>query len=156
MKKTNAARILDNLKITYEIKPYKVDLNDLSAIHVASEVGMNIKMIFKTLVARGDKNGILMACIPGDDELDLKKLAVISGNKRVEMVHMKEIQSLTGYIRGGCSPLGTKKTYPVYLDSSALTLQQIAVSAGTRGEQLLLAPADLIAAVNAKTARLTK
>ncbi|WP_196590014.1 Cys-tRNA(Pro) deacylase [Pectinatus frisingensis] len=156
MKKTNAARILDNLKITYEIKPYKVDLNDLSAIHVASEVGMNIKMIFKTLVARGDKNGILMACIPGDDELDLKKLAVISGNKRVEMVHMKEIQSLTGYIRGGCSPLGTKRTYPVYLDSSALTLQQIAVSAGTRGEQLLLAPADLIAAVNAKTARLTK
>ena len=156
MKKTNAARILDNLKITYEIKPYKVDLNDLSAIHVASEVGMNIKMIFKTLVASGDKNGILMACIPGDDELDLKKLAVISGNKRVEMVHMKEIQSLTGYIRGGCSPLGTKKTYPVYLDSSALTLQQIAVSAGTRGEQLLLAPADLIAAVNAKTARLTK
>lgn len=156
MKKTNAARILDRLKIPYEIKTYKVDPDDLSAVNVAAKVNMDIKTIFKTLVTRGDKNGILMACIPGDDELDLKKLAVISKNKRVEMVHMKEIQALTGYIRGGCSPLGAKKDYPVYIDESALNHQEIAVSAGMRGEQLLLAPADLIKATQAVTALLTK
>ncbi|MDQ0203839.1 Cys-tRNA(Pro) deacylase [Pectinatus haikarae] len=156
MKKTNAARILDRLHIAYEIKAYKVDPDDLSAVNVAAKVNMDIKTIFKTLVARGDKTGILMACIPGDDELDLKKLAAISGNKRVEMVHMKEIQGLTGYIRGGCSPLGAKKEYPVYLNDTALSLPRIAISAGMRGEQLLLAPADLIIAAHAQTADLLK
>lgn len=121
MKKTNAARILDRLKIQYELKEYKVDPNDLSAIHVAKEVNMDIKMVFKTLVARSDKNDIIMACIPGDDELHLKKLAHAANFKKVEMIHLKELQPLTGYIRGGCSPLGAKKEYPVFLDETALS-----------------------------------
>jgi len=148
-KKTNAARILDNLGISYEIREYKVDPEDLSAVHVAREAGMPIETVFKTLVARGDKTGVLMAVIPGAMELDLKALASASGNKRVEMVHLKEVQALTGYIRGGCSPLGAKKDYPVYLDSHAEAQQVIAVSAGVRGEQLLLAPSDLIRAARA-------
>ena len=148
-KKTNAARILDNLGISYEIREYKVDLEDLSAMHVAEEAGMPIEMVFKTLVARGDKTGVLMAVIPGAMELDLKALAAASGNKRVEMVHLKEVQALTGYIRGGCSPLGAKKDYPVYLDRHAEGQTTIAVSAGIRGEQLLLAPADLARAAHA-------
>ncbi len=156
MKKTNAARILDNLNISYEIKEYKVDPDDLSAVNAAAKIGMNIKIVFKTLVARGDKSGVLMACIPGDDELDLKKLAAVSSNKRVEMVHLKEVQALTGYIRGGCSPLGPKKPYPVYIDKSALDWPKIAVSAGKRGEQLMLSPSDLIAAVNATAADIIK
>lgn len=151
-KKTNAARILDGLKISYELKGYSVDPDDLSAINVAGKVGMPIKMVFKTLVARGDKNGVLMACIPGDGVLDLKSLAVISGNKKVEMVHLKEVQELTGYIRGGCSPLGAKKNYPVYLDESAKQWDKIAISAGKRGEQIIIAPLDLIRAVKAVTA----
>lgn len=156
MKKTNAARILDKMNIAYDIKEYEVDLNDLSAVHVAANVGMDIKMVFKTLVARGDKTGILMACIPGDDELNLKKLAAISNNKKVEMVHLKEVQGLTGYIRGGCSPLGAKKNYPVFLHESALAFPRIAISAGIRGQQLLLSPADLIKSANAQTADIIK
>lgn len=156
MKKTNAARILDKLKIKYEIKGYPVDPDDLSAVNVASKIDMDIKMIFKTLVVRGDKTGIIMACIPGDDELDLKKLAIISGNKRVEMIHVKELPALTGYIRGGCSPLGAKKDYPVYIDESAVKWPHIAISAGKRGEQLLLAPKDLKSAVHATFADLRK
>lgn len=156
MKKTNAARILDKLKIKYKIKGYPVDPDDLSAVNVASKIDMDIKMIFKTLVVRGDKTGIIMACIPGDDELDLKKLATISGNKRVEMIHVKELPALTGYIRGGCSPLGAKKDYPVYIDESAVKWPHIAISAGKRGEQLLLAPKDLKSAVHATFADLKK
>ena len=155
-KKTNAARILDGLGIAYELKEYPVDLNDLSAVHVAASVGMPVEMVFKTLVARGDKNGVLMACIPGDAELDLKALAAVSGNKKVEMVHLKEVQGLTGYIRGGCSPLGAKKEYPVYLDESARQWETIAVSAGKRGEQILLAPMDLIRAAKATVAELAR
>ena len=127
-KKTNAARILDRMKIPYEIKEYEVDLDDLSAIHVAASAGMDVKMVFKTLVCRGDKNGVLMACIPGDGELDMKALAAASGNKRVEMVHLKEVLGLTGYIRGGCSPLGAKKNYPVYLNESCHDFDRIAIS----------------------------
>ncbi len=156
MKKTNAARILDKMNIAYDIKEYEVDLNDLSAVHVAANVGMDIKMVFKTLVARGDKTGVLMACIPGDDELNLKKLATVSNNKKVEMVHLKEVQGLTGYIRGGCSPLGAKKNFPVFLHESALDFPRIAISAGKRGEQLLLSAADLITAANAQTADIIK
>lgn len=156
MKKTNAARILDRLKIPYELKTYKVDPDDLSAIHVAAEVNMNIKTVFKTLVARSDKNDIVMACIPGDDELHLKKLAQAAKFKKVEMIHLKELQPLTGYIRGGCSPLGAKKNYPVYLDESALKWEQIAISAGIRGEQILINPHDLIKAVNATVVDLIK
>ena len=155
-KKTNAARILDRLKISYEIKEYEVDLDDLSAIHVAASAGMDVKMVFKTLVCRGDKNGVLMACIPGDGELDMKALAAASGNKRVEMVHLKEVLGLTGYIRGGCSPLGAKKYYPVYLNESCHDFDRIAISAGIRGQQLILSPDDLIKAVNATVAKLIR
>jgi Cys-tRNA(Pro)/Cys-tRNA(Cys) deacylase len=147
--KTNAARILDTLGISYELKTYEVDESDLSAVHVAESVGMPIEMVYKTLVCRGDKNGVLMAVIPGGGELDLKALAAASGNKRVEMVHLKEVFGLTGYIRGGCSPLGAKKDYPVYLDASAEQQEVIAISAGKRGEQIILKPADLITAAKA-------
>lgn len=147
--KTNAARILDTLGISYELKTYEVDENDLSAVHVAESVGMPIEMVYKTLVCRGDKNGVLMAVIPGGGELDLKALAAASGNKRVEMVHLKEVFGLTGYIRGGCSPLGAKKDYPVYLDASAQAQEVIAISAGKRGEQIILKPADLVQAAKA-------
>ena len=154
--KTNAARILDTLGISYELKTYEVDESDLSAVHVAASVGMPIEMVYKTLVCRGDKNGVLMAVIPGGGELDLKALAAASGNKRVEMVHLKEVFGLTGYIRGGCSPLGAKKDYPVYLDASAEQQEIIAISAGKRGEQIILKPADLITAAKATVAAVSR
>lgn len=154
--KTNAARILDTLGISYELKTYEVDENDLSAVHVAASVGMPIEMVYKTLVCRGDKNGVVMAVIPGGGELDLKALAAASGNKRVEMVHLKEVFALTGYIRGGCSPLGAKKDYPVFLDESALAQELIAVSAGKRGEQILLKPADLVTAAKATVTAISR
>ena len=154
--KTNAARILDTLGISYELKTYEVDESDLSAVHVAESVGMPIEMVYKTLVCRGDKNGVLMAVIPGGGELDLKALAAASGNKRVEMVHLKEVFGLTGYIRGGCSPLGAKKDYPVYLDASAEQQEIIAISAGKRGEQIILKPADLITAAKATVAAVSR
>ena len=150
MKKTNAARILDGLNIQYDLREYKVDETDLSAVSVANKVGMPAEQVFKTLVARGDRNGVLMACVPGDMELDLKELAALSGNKKVEMVALKEVQPLTGYIRGGVSPLGPKKRYPVFLDQSAVNWPRIAVSAGIRGCQLVVAPQDLVQAVDAK------
>ena len=156
VKKTNAARILDNLKISYEVKTYEVDEEDLSAVHVAETMGLDIKSIFKTLVARGDKNGIIMAVINGADELDFKALAKASGNKSVEMIHLKELQPLTGYIRGGCSPLGAKKAYPVYIDSKAMEQENISISAGVRGEQLILAPTDLVKAANATVADIVR
>ncbi|WP_371361631.1 Cys-tRNA(Pro) deacylase [Sporomusa rhizae] len=148
--KTNAARILDGLKIDYELREYKVDENDLSAQNVAEKVNMPHSQVFKTLVARGDKTGVIMACIPGDMELDLKALAAASGNKKVEMVSLKEVQPLTGYIRGGVSPLGAKKRYPVFLNDSAVNWPVIACSAGIRGCQIVLAPSSLVQAVNAK------
>ena len=156
VKKTNAARILDNLNISYEVKTYEVDEDDLSAVHVAETMGLDITSIFKTLVARGDKSGIIMAVINGADELDFKALAKASGNKSVEMIHLKELQPLTGYIRGGCSPLGAKKVYPVYIDSKALEQEKISISAGVRGEQLILAPMDLVKAANATVADIVR
>ena len=146
IKKTNAARILDGLGIAYEIKTYAVDENDLSAVHVAQVSGLDINMIFKTLVARGDKTGIIMAVIGGGEELNLKLLAKASGNKSVEMIALKELLPLTGYVRGGCSPLGAKKNYPVFIDETAILFPQIFVSAGLRGVLLSLQPDDLIAA----------
>lgn len=154
--KTNAARILDRLGIDYELKEYEVDESDLSAVHVATSVGMPIERVYKTLVARGDKNGIVMAVIQGDLELDLKALAAASGNKRVEMVHLKEVFALTGYIRGGCSPLGAKKDYPVYLDERAQAQETIAISAGKRGEQIILKPDDLVSATAATVAQIAR
>lgn len=155
MKKTNAARILDNLQIKYELHEYKVDESDLSAENVASKIGLPPEQVFKTLVARGDKLGVLMACIPAGSELNLKALASVSGNKKVEMVALKEVQPLTGYIRGGVSPLGSKKHYPVYIDKSVLEHSLIAISAGMRGCQIFINPADLLKAVEAKTFALT-
>ncbi len=154
IKKTNAARILDKLGIAYEIKTYEVDENDLSAVHVAETAGLDISTIFKTLVTRGDKTGILMAVINGNDEINLKHLAKASGNKSVEMIALKELLPLTGYVRGGCSPLGAKKDYPVYIDSHALNHEKISISAGMRGMQLILSPQDLIKAANATVADL--
>ena len=154
LKKTNAARILDRLKIPYEIKTYAVDEADLSAVHVAETAGIDIATVFKTLVTRGDKTGVIMAVINGGDEINLKHLAKASGNKSVEMIHLNELLPLTGYVRGGCSPLGAKKDYPVYIDSKALAHEKISVSAGMRGMQLILAPQDLVRATNGTVAEL--
>ncbi|MDU2066201.1 MAG: Cys-tRNA(Pro) deacylase [Sporomusaceae bacterium] len=148
MKKTNAARILDSLHISYEIKEYEVDENDLGAQHVAELVQMPVNQVFKTLVAKGDKQGILMAVVPGGAELNLKALATASQNKKVELVALKDVLPLTGYVRGGVSPLGAKKKYPVYIDDSCLVWPALSISAGQRGVQIFLAPQDLIRAVN--------
>ena len=156
LKKTNAARILDKLGIEYEIKSYEVDEEDLSAVHVAETIGMDISKIFKTLVTRGDKTGVIMAVIGGGEELNLKSLAKVSGNKNVEMIALKELLPLTGYVRGGCSPLGAKKNYPVYIDEKALTQEKISISAGQRGMQIILAPKDLVKAANATVANLVE
>lgn len=149
--KTNAARLLDGLGIIYELREYKVDETDLSAENVAEKIGMPAEQVFKTLVVRGDKTGVLLACVPGATELDLKALAAASGNKRMEMVPLKEVQPLTGYIRGGVSPVGAKKHYPVYLDETALIWSNISISAGIRGCQAILSPEDLVRAVSART-----
>ncbi len=142
--KTNAARLLDAAKIHYELVPYEVDESDLSAVHVAEQLGEDVAQVFKTLVLRGDKMGIFVCIIPGDDELDLKKAAKVSGNKSCQMIKMQELLPLTGYIRGACSPLGMKKPYPMYIHSSCQMHEKIYVSAGQRGLQLHIAVADLI------------
>ncbi len=144
MKKTNAARLLDRQHINYKIIEYAVDENNLSAENVAEKLGQNIEQVFKTLVLRGKSTGVFVAVIPGNAEVDLKKAAKISGNKNTEMVHMKELPGLTGYIRGGCSPLGMKKHYPVFIHESSLNFDFIYVSAGKRGMQIKLNPQDLI------------
>ena len=153
-KKTNAARILDDMNITYRIMEYEVDENNLDAVHVANSVGMPAEQVFKTLVTRGDKTGVLFAVIPGNGELDLKALAKVSGNKRTELVPLKEVLPLTGYIRGGCTSLGAKKNYPVFIDETCVLWDEMAVSAGQRGMQLVLAPDDLVRATNATVAPL--
>lgn len=153
-KKTNAARILDEKKIEYKLIEYTVYEEHLDAVHVAAEVGLPAAQVFKTLVVRGDKTGPVFAVIPGDGELDLKALAKVSGNKRAELVHLKEVLPLTGYIRGGCSPLGAKKNYPVYLDETCVLWDAIAISAGQRGMQLFLKPDDLIDATGAVVANI--
>jgi len=155
MKKTNAARILDRQKIRYELIEYKVDESDLSAIHVAAMAGIPIGQVFKTLVLEGDKNGNFVCIIPGGDEIDLKKAALASSNKKVAMIPMKDLEPLTGYIRGGCSPLGMKKNFPVYLDIAAYNHDFIYISAGVRGMQIKLAPADLVLACKAIKATIT-
>lgn len=147
-KKTNAARLLDQLGIAYEMRTAPVDESDLSAVSMAHSLGVAPEQVYKTLVARGDKLGVLLACIPAEAQLDLKRVAQASGNKSVAMVPLKEVFPLTGYIRGGCSPLGTRKVYPVYLDESAILLERIFVSAGQRGVQLLLSPDDLLTAAH--------
>ena len=154
--KTNAMRQLDTAGIAYRTVSYEYDEQNLSGLHAAEQVGIPAEQVFKTLVTRGDKTGILVFCIPVDMELDLKKAAAVSGNKKVEMTHVKELLGLTGYVRGGCSPIGMKKKYPSYIDETAILFEEIAVSAGMRGEQILLHPEDLIAFVNAKEVDVTK
>lgn len=143
MKKTNAARMLDKGKIPYQIHGYQVDESDVSAKNVANKVGWPLERVFKTLVARGDKTGIVVACIPGGDELSLKALASLSCNKKVELVALKEVLPLTGYVRGGVSPIGLKKSYPVYLHESAFNYDTILISAGVRGSQIEINADDL-------------
>lgn len=142
--KTNVARLLDKAKITYQLIPYEVDENDLSAIHVAAQLGEDVAQVFKTLILHGDKSGYFVCVIPGADEVDLKKAAKVSGNKKCEMIAVKELLPLTGYIRGGCSPIGMKKHFPTYIHHTANLFDQIYVSAGQRGLQIRIAPADLI------------
>lgn len=154
IKKTNAARILDDLKIEYRLVEYPVDEEHLDAVHVAKEVGMPPDQVFKTLCVRGDKTGVIFAVIPGDGELDLKALARVSKNKSCEMVHLKEVLPLTGYIRGGCSPLGAKKDYPVFIDETMILWDEIAISAGQRGMQIVANPEELARATRAIVAPL--
>jgi Cys-tRNA(Pro)/Cys-tRNA(Cys) deacylase len=156
MNKTNAARLLDNLRIDYKLVEYEIDESDLSAETVARKVNLPPSQVFKTLVARGDKTGVLMVCIPGNLELDLKAMAAVSGDKKVEMVHVKEIQQITGYIRGGVSPIGAKKRYPVFLDESAVTFPFISISAGVRGSQIFVSPRDLIETLDMKLCKIAR
>jgi Cys-tRNA(Pro)/Cys-tRNA(Cys) deacylase len=154
--KTNAARTLDRLGIAYELREYEVDPDDLAAESVALKLGMPAEQVFKTLVARGDRNGVCLAVIPGDAQLDLKALARVTGDRKVDTVPLKEVQPLTGYIRGGVTALACKKDYPVTIDETAQLFDLISVSAGQRGLQILIKPDDYIRAVGAKVAAIAK
>lgn len=154
--KTNAVRFLDSLGIPYEIREYEVDENDLTAPSVAAKVGLPPEQVFKTLVARGDKHGVCFAVVPGDQQLDLKGLAQLTGDKKIETVALKEVQPLTGYIRGGVTALAAKKSYPVFADETIEIFDVISVSAGLRGAQIILAPADYLRATNAKVGPIAK
>lgn len=155
MIKTNVMRLLDQAKISYKTMEYEVDENDLSGEHVAKQIGYPPEQAFKTLVAKGDKKGILVFCIPVNTELNLKKAAAAVGDKKIEMIHVKDLLGLTGYIRGGCSPIGMKKKYPTYLDETAILFEEIAVSAGVRGCQIIINPEQLMEYVNAALFDLT-
>ena len=152
--KTNAARLLDKAKIKYELVPYEVDENDLAATHIATQLGEDIRQVFKTLVLKGDKTGHFVCVVPGDAEVDLKKAAKVSGNKKVDLIPMTELLPTTGYIRGGCSPVGMKKAFPTYFHSTCMDFDYIYVSAGVRGLQLKIAPADLVKYVRASVAEI--
>jgi Cys-tRNA(Pro)/Cys-tRNA(Cys) deacylase len=154
MTKTNAARLLDAQGIPYELITYEVDETDLSAITVAAKLNQDIDQVFKTLVLRGDKNGVFVCVVPGAEEVDLKKAAKASGNKSAAMIAMKELLPLTGYIRGGCSPLGMKKKYPTYIDESCSLFDFIFVSGGIRGLQIKISPANLIQSTDCHVADL--
>ena len=147
--KTNAARLLDARGIDYELRVYEFDPEDLSSDKVAAQIGLPHEQVFKTLVAKGDRTGVLLTVLPGDAELDLKALAKLSGNRRVELAPLKEVQPLTGYIRGGVTALGCSRNYPVYAEEEIILFDRISVSAGVRGTQILLSPDDYISAVNA-------
>ena len=148
--KTNAARLLEAAGIPFELIPYQVDPENLAAEHIATQLGEPIGQVFKTLVLRGDRNGLFVCVMPGDMEVDLKVAARISGNKSCEMLHLKELLPTTGYIRGGCSPIGMKKPFPTFIHESALLCDYIYISAGQRGLQLKIAPQDLIDFVGAE------
>ena len=150
IEKTNAARLLDRANIAYDLVPYTVDEDNLAATHVAEELGEDIATVFKTLVLRGDRSGLFVCVIPGDKEVDLKAAARVSGNKKADLIPMKELLPTTGYIRGGCSPIGMKKPLPTFIHSTCLDHERIYISAGVRGLQIAIAPADLVAYVGAK------
>lgn len=152
LEKTNAARLLDKAGISYRLIPYEFDENDLAAQHVAESLGQPIEQVFKTLVLHGDKTGHIVCVVPGNAEVDLKALAKASSNKKVEMIAMKDLLAVTGYIRGGCSPIGMKKRFPTWFHSSALDFDTIYVSAGVRGLQLEISPPELISFVGASVA----
>ena len=153
--KTNAARLLDQAHVGYELVPYEVDENNLDADHVAASLGEDIRQVFKTLVLHGDRTGHFVCVIPGCDEVDLKKAARVSGNKKVEMIAMKQLLPTTGYIRGGCSPIGMKKPFPTFFHTTCNDFEYIYVSAGQRGLQLKMTPSDLVAFVGATVADIT-
>jgi Cys-tRNA(Pro)/Cys-tRNA(Cys) deacylase len=154
--KTNAARILDSLGIAYELRGYEVDEEDLSAESVAQKVGLPAEQVFKTLVARGDRSGVCLAVVPANAQLDLKALAKLSGDRKADTVPLKEVQPLTGYVRGGVTALGGKKDHPVYADETIELFDVVSVSAGVRGTQILLAPADYLRATRARVGRIAK
>ncbi len=154
--KTNAVRQLERMGIAFELRSYEVDPDDLTAASVAAKIGLPANQVFKTLVARGDRRGVLLAVVPGDSELDLKALARLTGDRRVELVALKEVQPLTGYIRGGVTALACKKAYPVFADESILHFDRVAVSAGVRGLQVVLSPTDYIRATAAATGPLCR
>ena len=154
--KTNGARLLESLGIEFELREYEVDPEDLSATTVAGKIGMPAEQVFKTLLTTGGANTFVFAVIPGDAELDFKKLARAAGLRKAEMCPLKDVQPLTGYIRGGVTVFGAKKPYPVFVDETAILFETISVSAGTRGTQLILNPEDYIRAAEAQTADLTK
>ena len=156
IEKTNAARLLDRAKIPYTLIPYEVDEEDLSCTHVAAQLGEAIECVFKTLVLKGDRSGYFVCVVPGDHEVDLKAAARVSGNKKADLIPMKELLPVTGYIRGGCSPIGMKKQFPTYIHSSAASLPAIYISAGVRGLQLKIDPAELIAFVGAIVAEISR
>ena len=156
VEKTNAARLLDRAKIAYELVPYRVDEEHLAATHVAEQLGEDIATVFKTLVLKGDRTGYFVCVVPGDHEVDLKAAAKISANKKADLIPMKELLPVTGYIRGGCSPIGMKKAFPTYIHASASEHPFIYISAGVRGLQLKLAPADLAAYVRAAFAEISR
>ena len=151
IQKTNVARLLDKAKVAYDLIAYEVDENDLAAQHVADSLGEDIRQVFKTIVLHGDKTGHLVCVLPGDCEVDLKKAARVSGNKKVEPLPLKELLPTTGYIRGGCSPLGMKKKFPTFIDQTALDFEKIYISAGVRGQQIVISPADLLKATDAQS-----
>ena len=153
--KTNAARLLDAQKVPYELIPYQVDENDLGAQHIAEQLGEDIQQVFKTLVLKGDKTGHFVCVVPGAEEVDLKLAAKVSGNKKCDLIHMKELLPLTGYVRGGCSPIGMKKAFPTYIHTTAQSYDHVYVSAGVRGLQLKIAPQDLVRMSHATVCHLT-
>ena len=150
IEKTNAARLLDRAKIAYELIPYTVDEENLAATHVAEELGEDIATVFKTLILRGDRTGHFVCVIPGDKEVDLKAAARVSGNKKCDLIPMKELLPTTGYIRGGCSPIGMKKPFPTFIHSTSLDYEYIYISAGVRGLQIKISPTSLVDFVGAK------
>ncbi len=156
MSKTNACRILDSLGIAYTLHDYEVDPNDLAAETVAAKVGLPPEQVFKTLAVRGDRNGISVAVIPGNFELDLKALAALTGDRKVELLPLKEVQPVTGYIRGGVTALGMKKDYPVFVDETMEIWDEVSVSAGVRGTQIVLSPADYLRATSATVGEIAR